>query len=1049
MDLLKSDERKDNRQHQWKRAQLTQEQISSLIADRERKKAPADKLIMNLIASTSAFLSHSYLAHLHDSYYPTIAKWTQSDDPDACSQEIDDRLGAIDITKWVTNPEEDPLDKLANFYQVFSKEKCNIALIINRKPDRCRFYLAVCNTGEDRQPGIIDATLLPRAKNSLKGNFPGVTFGDDNGIEVVKTIKSFLQPADKNADQDVKADRIVAVVSSLASEKSEKFLSQTIEKLLDGMVPQSLSEEYTVMMLATPVFDFANKAKQIADAYTALSAQAVIQKSSTLSESASVSSSATKGFSVGGGLSAGVSAGVGVGPAKVDAHVNVHIHADGHWDSTMGEVRGVDSSNGTTLTYTNYDVKYVLDLLEKATKRLEQCKATGMWNYAAYVISRDEPTAKNVAHMYAALIQGEESYLEESAINVWTSADEYSQSDKKSPSQEDEMKSVDVILECLSQFQHPAFVLKEDTGERHSFPLVTDATNLFSTIELAHAMNFPRKSVAGFPVTECAAFGRSVSLLDGAPGATSIEVGDIWHMRQNDGGKVKLGTNLLTSHVFITGSTGSGKSNTVYQLLDKLTRQDRKKFLVIEPTKGEYRTVFGGRDDVEVYGTNPENAKLLRINPFSFPNGVQLYTHLDRLIDIFNTCWPMYAAMPAVLKDAIERAYIEAGWDLRTSKNPYGRLFPSFGDVLRQIDIVMNDTDYSGDSKGDYKGALKTRLKSLTNGIYDLVFSCDELTESELFDENVIVELSETGPETTSLIMGILVLKLREYRMVSKAKNEDLKHITVLEEAHNLLKRTSTEQYADGSNLVGKSVEMITNAIAEMRTYGESFFIVDQAPGALDPAAIRNTNTKIVLRLPDLSDRELVGKAIGLNDYQIVELSKLERGVAAVYQSGWIESVLCKFKEFKEKRPLNASNFALNLDNSAGILINAVVYGQQFSEFAGTIKALKNKLVAKSNLPISLKRTILEICDSETTIGDEQLGKLAYELLDGDKLCSADGKVSEVNVRKQFDAVLKTYQIQRRNIELENLKTLTRLIELEHQRREKEWTYGVLTGGVR
>ena len=47
--------------------------------------------------------------------------------------------------------------------------------------------------------------------------------------------------------------------------------------------------------------------------------------------------------------------------------------------------------------------------------------------------------------------------------------------------------------------------------------------------------------------------------------------------------------------------------------------------------------------------------------------------------------------------------------------------------------------------------------------------------------------------------------------------------------------------------MVGKSVEMLTNAIAEIRTFGEGFVIVDQAPDLLDTAAIRNTNTKILL----------------------------------------------------------------------------------------------------------------------------------------------------------------------------------------------------------
>ena len=128
--------------------------------------------------------------------------------------------------------------------------------------------------------------------------------------------------------------------------------------------------------------------------------------------------------------------------------------------------------------------------------------------------------------------------------------------------------------------------------------------------------------------------------------------------------------------------------------------------------------------------------------------------------------------------------------------------------------------------------------------------------------------------------------------------NQKLNHIVVLEEAHNLLKRTSTEQSSESANLVGKSVEMLTSAIAEMRTYGESFIIVDQSPGLMDKAVVRNTNTKIVLRLPDQEDRELVGKSMGLNDEQITELSKLEKGVAAVYQNGWEEAVLCKFDRF-------------------------------------------------------------------------------------------------------------------------------------------------------
>ena len=170
-----------------------------------------------------------------------------------------------------------------------------------------------------------------------------------------------------------------------------------------------------------------------------------------------------------------------------------------------------------------------------------------------------------------------------------------------------------------------------------------------------------------------------------------------------------------------------------------------------------------------------------------------------------------------------------------------------------------------------------------------------------MFDGKVIVDISRVGSaETKSLIMGILIMRLSEHRMSTCTDmNVPLRHVTVLEEAHNILKRTSTEQSSEGANVAGKSVEMISNAIAEMRTYGEGFIIADQSPSAVDMSAIRNTNTKIIMRLPDEQDRRLAGKSAGLKDNQLDEIAKLPKGVAVVYQNDWLEPVLCKIVKFR------------------------------------------------------------------------------------------------------------------------------------------------------
>ena len=147
----------------------------------------------------------------------------------------------------------------------------------------------------------------------------------------------------------------------------------------------------------------------------------------------------------------------------------------------------------------------------------------------------------------------------------------------------------------------------------------------------------------------------------------------------------------MTAHCFITGSTGSGKSNTVYTLLEGLSQLDNPvPFLVIEPAKGEYRKHFGGFPGVKVFCTNASHGQLLKINPFRFPEEIHILEHLDRLVEIFNACWEMYAAMPAILKDAIERAYISRGWDLLNSvyTKKGTPSFPTFSGNPKRLNVI-------------------------------------------------------------------------------------------------------------------------------------------------------------------------------------------------------------------------------------------------------------------------------------------------------------------------------------------------------------------------
>lgn len=596
------------------------------------------------------------------------------------------------------------------------------------------------------------------------------------------------------------------------------------------------------------------------------------------------------------GGSMGVNDSWGTSHSATEQTGTSHSTSDGTSHGTSDTI-SQQESHGTTDTrgmgrtqqveLCNKSVEELLERIENQLKRAKESEDYGCYKCAAYFLSSTPSTAILAANTYRALMVGEGSSVESGAVNVW---------------QNDEAQ-VAQLREYLKRFMHPVFARPLWAGAPDSL-LYTPAT-LVSGRELPMHLGLPTRSVHGLPIIEHAEFGRNVPD-ETVPDADKMELGKIYHMGREEKANLILNRQALTAHTFITGSTGSGKSNTVYELLRQLDAGGVN-FMVIEPAKGEYKNVFGGREDVHVFGTNPKITELLRINPFRFPEEIHVLEHIDRLIEIFSVCWPMYAAMPAVLKNAMLQAYEVCGWNLETSENEYNKdLFPTFQDLLTELVDVIEHSAYDKEVKNNYRGSLETRVRSLANGLNGQIFSADEIPEKQLFDENTIVDLSRVGSlESKSLIMGILIMRLNEYRMTSCTEmNNPLKHVTVLEEAHNILRRTSTEQTEEGSNVAGKSVEMIANAIAEMRTYGEGFVIADQSPGAVDISAIRNTNTKIIMRLPDEQDCQLAGKAAALKDDQLDEIARLPKGVAVIYQNNWTEPVLCKINKFEgvEKR---------------------------------------------------------------------------------------------------------------------------------------------------
>lgn len=285
---------------------------------------------------------------------------------------------------------------------------------------------------------------------------------------------------------------------------------------------------------------------------------------------------------------------------------------------------------------------------------------------------------------------------------------------------------------------HPTFEYQRDNKSGFSTAM------LLSSKELSRQMALPQKSILGVSVANHASFGIEVVRKSPLENGSLVRIGEVFHMGQKTNQPVLLDLQSLSAHTFIAGTNGSGKSNSVFRIIEELMRLNVP-FMVIEPAKGEYKNLFGNEPKVSVYGTNPKKTNILKINPFRFNDDVSVHEHIDKLIEIFNASWSMSAAMPAILKASIENAYKTLGWNLKTSECFGVKRFPTVKDVLQEFNKKMNKPDFSGELKGNYVGALSTRMESLCNGIYEEIFSGEDLGDEALFNSNVLIDLSRVA----------------------------------------------------------------------------------------------------------------------------------------------------------------------------------------------------------------------------------------------------------------------------------------------------------------
>lgn len=443
------------------------------------------------------------------------------------------------------------------------------------------------------------------------------------------------------------------------------------------------------------------------------------------------------------------------------------------------------------------------------------------------------------------------------------------------------------IKECFEKFGFP--------NEESIFSPIQGYTSLITNVvtsqELARLIQLPSQSYDGFEVKALNDF--EVSTLPYEKGDKIWSIGKQFVRNVLTEKEVIYNYSNLRRHCLISGITGSGKTNTVISLL----KHSPVPFLIIEPTKQEYRHLLSVDQSVKVYTPGNERISPIRINPFYFPEGISVMSHIDSLKAVFMSAFSMYASMPNILEQCLYSIYQKVGWDLNQSVNVFANEnielshFPTLELLYAEIDSYLDQSGYAEEQKSNIRAALLTRIKSLMTGSKGKLLNTQETIDfSDLLNSKVVIELEEIADEDDkALIMGLFFIRLSEQFKVDadEVLDAELKHFTIIEEAHRLFKNHEESTNPEIANTKGKAVEFFCNILSEIRSKGEGIIIIDQVPTKLAPDALKNTDTKIIHRLVSQDDAEYVAQALAIaNDEDLLFLSQLKCGEALFFTSG-------------------------------------------------------------------------------------------------------------------------------------------------------------------
>lgn len=333
----------------------------------------------------------------------------------------------------------------------------------------------------------------------------------------------------------------------------------------------------------------------------------------------------------------------------------------------------------------------------------------------------------------------------------------------------------------------------------------------------------------------------------------------------------------LAKHMLVVGTPGSGKTTFSVSLLDRLWKDHNIPFLVIEPAKNEYRALVQSIPELQVFTPGKNFISPFVFNPFIPPKNVKLETYKSTLKTAFAAAVSMSTPLDKIFEESINNCYSDFRWLDTYTVDDKGKTF-NISDFIKCFQQTFDEIGYTGDAKNIGRAGV-VRLNSLVN-LFDNYFS---IPIEDILKKPTIIELAAIeNSDQKALIIALLLLSILAYVNSNYIGEGGLKNVILLEEAHVLLDADTNAGQGD-ANPSAIAQGLVKRMLAEIRSYGVGLVIADQSPRKVSTDVVALTDMKMVFRLVESVDKQIIGDSTNMTDVQVQRMAKLKPGEAFLF----------------------------------------------------------------------------------------------------------------------------------------------------------------------